>query len=96
MKEAMPVLRSKLDNFRLDCGRYPTTSEGLKALADPPPKLVGRWAGPYLDRQRAETDPWGRPYVYVSRSADTYEVVSYGADGKPDGEGYDADLKITD
>ena len=35
-----------LDHFRLDVGRYPTTQEGLNALATNPG--IEKWEGPYL------------------------------------------------
>jgi len=36
--------------------------------------------------QEIRNDPWGRPYVYrPSRMNGAYEVLSYGADGKPGG-----------
>ncbi|OGP31010.1 MAG: type II secretion system protein GspG, partial [Deltaproteobacteria bacterium GWB2_42_7] len=35
-----------LDSFRLDVGRYPTTSEGLEALRTRPAGLE-KWDGPY-------------------------------------------------
>src|SRR4051794_32532097 len=40
-------------------------------------------------RSKIPPDPWGRPYIY--RSSSTPEIGTYGADGKPGGEGFDAD-----
>jgi len=39
-------------------------------------------------------DPWNNYYQYVSPGADgrDYDITSYGRDGKPGGEGYDADI----
>ena len=81
-----------LDLFYLDAGRYPTTSEGLVALAKPAAGLTA-WNGPYLKGGAVPNDPWGKPYVYRSpgeRSA--YEIVSYGADGQEGGTGTAADI----
>jgi type II secretion system protein G len=51
--------------FEIDCGRFPTTEEGLSALKKcPTPALKGRWRGPYPDDSKIPKDPWGRDYVY--------------------------------
>ena len=84
-----------LDAYRLDNGRYPTTSQGLSALwqrptIDPPPN----WKQPYL-RKAVPMDPWGREYLYESPgrvNPQSYDLQSLGADGKPGGEGDDADI----
>ncbi|MFT3838493.1 MAG: type II secretion system protein GspG [Myxococcaceae bacterium] len=40
---------------------------------------------------RLTNDPWGNPYVYTLVNGAPV-IASYGADGKPGGEGRDADL----
>lgn len=47
-----------------------------------------------LDRT-AETDAWGRRLL-IERSEEGFDVISYGADGRPGGEGPDADLRLSD
>src|SRR6202035_3759869 len=80
-----------LDLFYLDNGRYPTTSEGLVALAQRP-DIVETWNGPYLRGGAVPNDPWGHPYVYRSPSEHgAYEIVSYGSDGQEGGGGTGAD-----
>jgi general secretion pathway protein G len=80
-----------LDTFRLDVGRYPTTDEGLQALRQKPGGLE-RWDGPYLKKE-LPLDPWSKPYVYRSPGEHgPYEIVSYGADGTPGGEGDNRDI----
>ena len=54
---------SALDLFYLDAGRFPTSSEGLGALAHPT-SGVASWNGPYLKGGIVPNDPWGNPYVY--------------------------------
>lgn len=79
-----------LDTFRLDVGRYPTTSEGLEALRINPG--VDNWNGPYLPKE-IPLDPWGNPYMYTSPGAHgDYDIVSYGADKSPGGEGESQDI----
>lgn len=85
-------IRSMLDHFRKDCGRYPTTEEGLRALSEAPENLKA-WRGPYSSKPIGP-DPWGNPYVYESAGSD-YTLTSYGQDGKLGGEGYDADVRVT-
>ncbi len=76
--------------FRLDNGRYPTSAEGLAALRPPPPADLPRYDPEgYIDG--LPVDPWGRPYDYRSDGRN-FEIVSFGGDGVPGGEGYDADL----
>ena len=74
-----------LDAFELDCGRYPTTDEGLDALRRPLADLAG-WKGPYLKKD-PPTDPWRRPYRYASPGVDgrDYDLVSLGPDGAEGG-----------
>ncbi len=80
-----------LDEFRLDNGRYPTTEEGLEGLRKRPEGLKN-WAGPYLPKDIPK-DPWGHDYVYrCPGEHGDYDLLSYGRDGQPDGEGEDADI----
>lgn len=47
-----------------------------------------------LLRARDLIDPWGNPYVIIVPGIENpdFDIVSYGADGQPGGEGYDADI----
>lgn len=84
-----------LDAYRLDNGSYPSTQQGLLALwqrptIDPP----ANWKSPYL-RKAVPKDPWGHDYVYVAPgrvNPSSYDLVSYGADGRAGGEGENADI----
>lgn len=83
-----------LDIYRLDVGGYPTTQQGLAALNTKPSNVAG-WNGPYVQNDAALKDPWNRPYQYRSpsqRPGHAYDIISLGADGRPGGEGEDADL----
>jgi len=84
-------LEKALQQYRIDVGRYPTTEEGLAALMKRPAN-VAKWDGPYLDKG-LPADPWGNPYAYVCPGEHgDYDIVSYGRDGRPGGEGLDADI----
>jgi general secretion pathway protein G len=85
-------LEKSLELFKLDVGRFPTTSEGLDALVNRPASANG-WNGPYL-KAAVPNDPWGKPYVFNSPTANGgVDIVSLGADGLPGGEGENADIR---
>lgn len=44
-------LAATLDMYKLDLGRYPTSTEGLQALIESP-EGAKRWNGPYLRKPR--------------------------------------------
>src|SRR5512141_2748173 len=78
--------------YRLDNQRYPTSEQGLQALVAKPnsPPVPPNWK-PYLDK--LPNDPWGRPYQYLNPGVKgEIDVMSFGADGQPGGEGKDADI----
>ena len=84
--------KSALDLYYLDVGRYPSKSEGLKALVERPGAVQG-WNGPYLQQTTVPADPWGNPYQYaVPGTKGPYRIMSYGADGAAGGSGSDADI----
>jgi len=81
-----------LDLYYLDANRYPSTSEGLRALVERPGGTVV-WTGPYLKGNTVPNDPWGKPYVYRSPGEHgPYDIMSYGADGQQGGTGADGDI----
>ena len=70
--------------YKLDNGRYPTTSQGLKALLSKPTSspVPSNWNGPYLERD--PLDPWKNTYQFKSpgsHNADSYDLYSLGTDG---------------
>jgi general secretion pathway protein G len=86
-----------LDAYRLDNHGYPTTEQGLAALRTLPAaggEVARTWRGPYL-RKVVPLDSWGRPYVYLSPGREnpgSYDLYTLGRDGRPGGEGEDADI----
>jgi len=80
-----------LQQYRLDTGRYPTTEQGLAALVAKPADVT-KWDGPYLEKS-VPMDPWGHAYVFVSPGEHgDVDISSLGRDGRPGGEGLDADV----
>ncbi len=85
-------LQSAIELYFLDTGRYPASSEGLLGLIEAPEAALN-WNGPYLKNRDGLIDPWGRPYVYVTPGKDgDYDLMSYGQDGEPGGDGESKDI----
>jgi general secretion pathway protein G len=85
------ALQKSLDQYRLDVGHYPSTEQGLAALFTKPGDEP-KWAGPYLAKA-VPKDPWGHDYQYRSPGEHgEYDLLSYGRDGRPGGQGEDDDL----
>lgn len=90
-KAQIDALSKALDQYRLDVGRYPTTELGLDALVARP-QNEPKWNGPYLQKA-PPPDPWGKPYLYKSPGDQgDYDLISYGKDGQPGGDGENADI----
>jgi general secretion pathway protein G len=96
-KSDLRSIGASLEMYRLDNRSYPTTTQGLSALAVRPtdaPIPVNWPDGGYI--ASVPLDPWGHPFVYASPGATAgYDLMSYGADGKPGGDGVDADIANT-
>ena len=87
-------IATALDAMALDTGRYPSAQEGLRALLDAP-QGMDMWDGPYL--KKLPKDAWNHDYVYRGpQGGHDYEILSYGADGSPGGEGDNADISNLD
>lgn len=90
-----------LQTYFLDCGRFPTSEQGLSALWEKPVlyPVPENWNGPYLDRAPGN-DPWGTDFKYLSSESSAlpsevpenmpFVLISFGSDGKEGGKG-DAD-----
>jgi general secretion pathway protein G len=88
-------LKQALKLYQLDNQRYPSTEQGLKALVEKPTvgQIPPNWkTGGYIER--LPNDPWGNAYQYVQPGikGGDFDIFSYGKDGKPGGESYDADI----
>lgn len=89
-------IATALEIYRLDNSRYPSTAQGLEALVQRPTlaPLPRNWSAQgYL--KSLPVDPWGTPYQYLNpglKSAQGYDLYSFGADGQPGGEGLAAEI----
>jgi general secretion pathway protein G len=91
-----------LEKFKTDCGRYPSTDEGLRALVNCPASVpTNQWDGPYLaylipvpSGYLMRPDPWGHNYIYTypgKHSSSPYDIYSLGANGISKSAGDDPD-----
>lgn len=89
------TMSQALDLYRIDNGQYPSTEQGLQSLVQKPsgapePK---KWnPSGYMKKKELPKDPWGNDYQYLRYPDGTFDLLSYGADGREGGEGYDADI----
>ena len=90
------ALETALEMYKLDNGSYPSTEQGLQALVEPPTTgvLPRKWReGGYLKKGKVPKDPWKNEYVYISPGLHgDFDLMSYGDDGEPGGEGKDKDV----
>lgn len=95
---------SAVQSYFLDCGRFPTTEQGLKALWEKPElyPVPENWNGPYLQR-KPNSDPWNNDFIYLSAESSPlpsqvpknmpFVIFSFGSDGKEGGIGNAADIR---
>lgn len=94
-------LKSAVQLYQAEQGRVPTTEQGLDALVARParaPVPANYPAEGYLESRRVPPDPWGNAYAYVVPGPDgqPFEILSYGSDGEPGGDGDAADISSAD
>ncbi|WP_447530179.1 type II secretion system major pseudopilin GspG [Vreelandella sp. TE19] len=87
-KAQLASLSMKIESYALDMGTPP---ENLDALVNKP-EGASQWMGPYAKPSDIK-DPFGHDfgYRYPGNHA-TFDLIFYGQDGTPGGEGYNADL----
>ena len=89
-------IETALKLYKLDNGFYPGTEQGLQALVEQPAagNIPAKWReGGYLEKGKVPKDPWGNDFVYLSPGVNgEFDIVSYGADGVPGGEGKNMDI----
>ena len=89
------ALENALTTYRLQNFQYPSQEQGLQALISRPsgyPEPKNYNAGGYI-RGGLPKDPWGNPYEYLNPGEHgEFDIISLGADGRPGGEGANADI----
>jgi general secretion pathway protein G len=92
-KAEIANIENALKFYRLDNFTYPTTEQGLEALVTKPadPNIRNWKQGGYLPS--LPNDPWGNAYLYLNPGNNgEIDVYTLGRDGRPGGEGIDADI----
>ena len=92
-KAEISNIENALKFYRLDNFQYPSSEQGLEALVTKPadPTITNWKSGGYLDR--VPKDPWGNPYQYLNPGNNgEIDIYTLGRDGRPGGEGIDADI----
>lgn len=87
-KAQLSSLSMKIESYGLDLGSPPKT---LQQLVEKPANAPG-WAGPYAKPSDLK-DPFGHAFGYrFPGQHGAFDLIFYGQDGQPGGEGYNADL----
>jgi general secretion pathway protein G len=92
-KAEIANIENALKFYRLDNFAYPSSEQGLEALVNKPadPNIRNWKDGGYLPK--LPNDPWGNPYIYLNPgNQGEIDVYTLGRDGRPGGEGIDADI----
>lgn len=97
-KANLKTLHNAILQFKMDTGRYPEEEEGLYALIEEPADVAGWTPGGYLTTTDIPKDAWNKEFIFQldPESGKPFVIISYGADGEPEGEDYNADLYSTD
>ena len=92
-KAEIANIENALKFYRLDNFTYPSSEQGIEALVNKPadPNIRNWKQGGYLPK--LPNDPWGNPYIYLNPgNQGEIDVYTLGRDGRPGGEGVDADI----
>ncbi|HEX5960839.1 MAG TPA: type II secretion system major pseudopilin GspG [Rhodanobacteraceae bacterium] len=86
-KSGVAQLTTDVENYALDNGSPPKSLDDLITK----PLNAPMWNGPYAKPSQL-VDPFKNPYGYVYPGKHgQYDIIFYGRDGKPGGEGIDRD-----
>lgn len=87
-KAQLTTLSQKIENYALDNGAPPAQLSDLVAK----PSNAPNWQGPYAKPSDLK-DPWGHAFGYkYPGTHGSFDLIFYGQDGQPGGEGYSQDV----
>ncbi|MFH0954349.1 MAG: type II secretion system major pseudopilin GspG [Verrucomicrobiota bacterium] len=100
-KMQLKQLQTAVNMYRTEQGRLPTQQQGLESLVGKPTSepIPQRYPEEgYLESRKLPQDPWKHEYVYLvpGRQGEAFEVITYGNDGEPGGDGEAADISTSD
>jgi hypothetical protein len=84
-------LLTSFGTFRRHCGRMPPLGHWKDELMTK--GQCASWQGPYIKEQQT-IDPWGREVVYREKG-NSYQIGTFGEDGKPGGGDADEDVFLS-
>jgi general secretion pathway protein G len=89
-KPKMVPIKAAIEAYHLNTSQYPVK---LEDLLTSPKGLENLWKGPYLKESQLY-DPWNNLFIYKldTSNPNGYILISYGAEGTPGGDGYNADI----
>ena len=88
-KSHIQMIAGKIDEYRVDTGRYPVQLDDLIRA----PSGVSGWLGPYVKKEVELNDPWGNDLLYrVPGQGQPFDLISLGRDGREGGTSVDADI----
>jgi general secretion pathway protein G len=95
-KKEIKIISDRLNQYKKDVGHYPTNDQGLRVLFEKPFGADGdKWKGPYQNIAIIPYNLWGKDFNYCypgKHNINSFDLWSYGRDGKPGGKKYDADI----
>ncbi len=88
------ALATAMNTYIIDCGMPPDGSQITILMERPSNVDANVWKGPYMPNADSLRDPWGNLYVLTipGQVNVDFDIVSYGSDGQPGGEGEAADV----
>jgi len=87
-KAQLASLSMKIENYALEVGAPPKNLQQLTTK----PANARNWNGPYAKPSDLQ-DPFGHEFGYRSPGQHgSFDLIFYGQDGQPGGEGYNADV----
>jgi general secretion pathway protein G len=91
------IYNGALDMFKINNSVYPSTAEGLEALATNPDedKYPNYSESGYFKDSKIPKDSWGNDFVYVNDDG-AIEIISLGADRKEGGDGEAKDIRMSE
>ncbi len=89
-KTQIAQLVGQVQTYQLEKRSLPKSGDGLQALSAP----AALPTASYFVEAAKLTDPWGQPYLLLIPGPDghPFEIVTYGADAQPGGDGDNADV----
>ncbi|MCK4871977.1 MAG: type II secretion system major pseudopilin GspG [Phycisphaerales bacterium] len=89
------TLAGQLNLFLADTGWTASSVSDLDLLWQRPDDVPEeQWHGPYIESAQDLLDPWGNPFIVIVPGEKNFDfdVISYGSDGEPGGEGEAKDI----